>query len=201
MELRADEPFQRGYFHNFHQVALGVAAGAEHAGFLEAVQVVVVELVAVAVTLADAFCSVDSDDLAAGLQRAGVGAQAHGAAQLAQGFLAFHEVNHVVRGVGVDLRAVGVFVAEGGDVVGAGIGDGGHLALRSAGAEARADDDAVKGRKGFLDVLLGEVLAVDVGDIHFLPCVDAGNVKALADALVGVLEVVFADKSDGDGVR
>ena len=100
MELRADVPAQIWYLYNLHETALRVGADTLHAVFLVFVFIAVVELVTMAVTLADLLLTINLSDLAAFAQLAAVSSQAHGAAHVGDIFLVFHHIDDVVRSVG-----------------------------------------------------------------------------------------------------
>ena len=117
-------------------------------------------------------------------------------------------------GVGGELHAVGIGIAqhiagklnhhhlhaqtdaEGGDIVGAGVFGGDNLTLDTATAEARTNHHASQSFQ-----LLGHVLFCDFFAVHkvqtdFHIVVDTCQVQALANALIGILQVVFAHQSD-----
>ena len=86
--------------------------------------------------------------------------------------------------------------AEGGDVVGASVFGGDNLALDTACAEAWTDDDARQSIKFFGYVLGRDFFAVDEVDFGLHIVIDTCEVQAFADALVGVLQVIFAHQAD-----
>ena len=103
MELSADEPAMVRNFDNLNQAALRVRPYALHAVFLVFVLIMVVELIAVAVTFANLECAIGLSHTAALAEFTAVSTQTHGATHVGHGFLFFHEVNHVVRGFRVHL--------------------------------------------------------------------------------------------------
>ena len=212
MELGADEPGVVGEFDDFDEVGVGIGADALHAVLLEVGEVAVVEFVAVAVALLDGGLAVDGVGLAAFAQLAGVGSEAHSAAHAGDGLLLFHEVDDGVLCVGCHLCAVGIGVAErvagkfddhhlhaeadaeGGDVVGAGVLDGGDFAFGASLSETGADDGSCHAAEFFFHVIGGDVFAAHEVGFHLHAAVDAGEVEAFADGFVGVLQVVLADE-------
>ena len=59
VELRPHVPPMGGYFHNLNQATLGICTYTLHAGILIPILVFAVELVAVAMTFAYGFLSID----------------------------------------------------------------------------------------------------------------------------------------------
>ena len=112
MELGADEPAVAGDFNNLDQVALGVRPDAFHAILLVFVFVFVVELISMAMTFADLERSVYLGHTAVFAKCAAVCTQAHGTAHIDDGFLFLHHVDDIMRGFGVHLAGVGIFVAQ-----------------------------------------------------------------------------------------
>ena len=212
MELGADEPFLFGELDNFYQVAFGVGADALHAVLLESGEVVVVEFVAVAMALLDVGLAVDAKCLAALTQLAGVGSEAHRSAHACDVLLLFHEVDDGMLGFWVHFRAVGIGKsedvagkfddhhlhaeadAEGGDVVGAGVLNGCDFAFDASPAETGADDGSCHAFELGCHVFGRDVFAVDEVEFHLHIAVDASQVEAFADGLVGILQVVLADE-------
>ena len=76
---------------------VGIHAHGLHAGRLELLQIVVVELVTVAVTLRNVEFAVGGSDFRAFLQRTGIGAQTHRAAFGRNALLLLHQVDHRMR--------------------------------------------------------------------------------------------------------
>src|SRR5215472_7565983 len=83
MELHADEPAMAGQLDDFRQLAIGRHAGEEEPRILELAPVVDVDLVAMAMALADLRRTIDRGHLAARLQHRLIGAEAHRAAEIA----------------------------------------------------------------------------------------------------------------------
>ena len=83
VKLHADEPGVVRQLDDLGQAAVGRHAGEAQAGRAQAVDVVDVDLVAVAVALADRGLLVDAMHEAAALEHAGVGAKPHRAAEIA----------------------------------------------------------------------------------------------------------------------
>src|SRR6478672_9999851 len=85
MELDADEPRVVGPLDDFGQLVVGRHAREEQAGAFECVAVMDVDLVAVAVPLADEVLAVDGANDAIAVELGRIGAQPHGAAEVAVG--------------------------------------------------------------------------------------------------------------------
>ena len=114
MELHADEEALAGDFHGLHQPPVGGEAGEGEAGGLQRVAVGVVELIAVAVALADLQRIVAMGDGRAPFQPAGITAQPQRAALVDLVVLIGHEMNDLMRAVLVEL--VGICLGEARDV-------------------------------------------------------------------------------------
>ena len=215
MKLRADIPAVVRYLDYLYQVCRRIDAHALHAALFVAVAIGVVELVAVPVPFHNGMLSaVGFMGPAAFAQVAGIGTQTHRPAQLRDGFLFLHQVDDIVRRLCVDLAAVGVRVAqhvarklnhhhlhteadaEGGYVVRPRVGGCQYLALRTALPEARTDDNAGHVRQLFGHIIGGNPLAVDEVEHRLHAVIDARQGQALADTLVGILQVVLAHQAD-----
>ena len=85
--------------------------------------------------------------------------------------------------------------------MGAGIFHGENLALRAALSEARADDEAVHRLEFLFKVFAGEKLGVYERYLHLAVVVGGGVGEALADTLVGILQVVLAHQADAHHLR
>mmetsp|Transcript_41611 Transcript_41611/g.97732 ORF Transcript_41611/g.97732 Transcript_41611/m.97732 type:complete len:614 (-) Transcript_41611:2309-4150(-) len=227
VELHADEPgvhLARQFDHLGQLLALGDGRNDE-AGLLQAVQVVLVGLVAMAVALGDDG-AVDVTSQRAVLDVGALRAQAHGAAEVgvgialldaAVGVLPFVDQRDdgVGRG-GVEFGRVGTFQAghvagvlngrdlhaqadaEVGQFVLTGVLGREDLAFHAAFAEAAGHEDGVVLRQ-FAHGLGRQRLAVHVLDLHTRMVVDAGVAQRLVERLVRVRQVgVFAAHRDGD---
>src|SRR6185437_11341110 len=117
--LAAEEPRMVGELRHLGEV-LGLRLRTDREPRrLEPRHVMVVHLIPVAVTLGDRFLAVDPPGERAPLHRAGLRAQAHGAAQVRLRVAPFHppvvalplgdERDHRMRRVGIELRGVGAF--------------------------------------------------------------------------------------------
>ena len=173
---------------------------------LKLLAVLVVELKAVAVALLDVGLAIGLGNLGARLDAAGIGAQAHRAAQVGDRLLVLHQVDDVVGRLGVHLGAVGIGQAqhvagklddhalhaqadaEGGHIVLTAPPQGHILALDAALSESGCHNDAVVARQQLLDVAVVDVLAVDVVELEAAVMVGTGVQQALVDALVGILQ-------------
>src|SRR5690606_31311609 len=112
VELRADIERVVLDLHDLYQARFRIDAGWYHASFVELRQERIIELVAMAMALADMVAVVNLRNAAAFLQVAGIRAKAHGAAHLGNGLLLLHHRNHCIVGIGRHLRAVRVLQAK-----------------------------------------------------------------------------------------
>ena len=173
-----------------------------------------------AVALGDARGAVERGGAGARREVAGVGAQAHGTAQAADGLLLFHEGDDGVRGPGGELGAVGVGPAqdvagEGDDGAlhpqadaqegrarGAGVGDGAEHPQQAAPPETARDEDGVGAGQARGGVAGLERLGFHAQDLELGAVGQGGVGEGLVDALVSVLVAdVLAHDGDGDGAR
>ena len=184
VELRADEPAQGRNLDDFHQVRFGIDTHAFHACLFEFGFVVIVELVAVAVAFLDMFGSVRLINLRVRVEHTFVGTQAHCSAHIGDGFLFFHDVDDVVRGLFVHFAAVGIGItqyvacefnchalhaqadAECRHIVRAAILDGNEFPFDAALAESRADDDAVHIFQRLFHVVFVQFFAINEMDVR-----------------------------------
>ena len=224
VELAGDEPGMVRDLDDLDQLVVQRPAREAHPGVLHAVQVAVVELVAVAVTLADLGLAVDRARQAAGLEPAVLPAQAHGAAQVRGLVAGLHpaplvaplgdQSDHRVRRLAVELGAVGALQpghvagildhrdlhaqtdAEVGDAPLPGEARGRDLALDAPLAETARHQDGVH-RLQRAGALLLDRLGVDIDHLDLDPRVHAGMGERLGEGLVGLGEVhVLADHGD-----
>ena len=163
VELAAEEVGVAGDFDDLDVGLVGSGAAEAQAAAGEQGFVLAVELVAVAVALADFGCAaVGAGGERVFLEDAGPGAQTHGAAHLFDAEQLAQLVDDAVLAGGVELAGVGVFEAadvageldagglhaeadaEVGDLLFAGVADGVQHALDAALAEAAGDEDAVE---------------------------------------------------------
>ena len=185
VELDAHEPGVVGQLHDLHQPLVGGQAGQYQTCVGEDLAVVVVELIAVAVALADligSICPVGKGVVAC--DPAGVGPQPHGAALGGDAPLVGHQVDDRVGGGPGQLAGVGVLHvadvagvldhrhlhsqadAQEGDLVLPGVADGGDLALDAPVAEAAGDQYAVGPGQELGGVVVGDGLGVHPADLH-----------------------------------
>ena len=143
-----------------------------------------------------------------------VGTESHRTTHVGDVLLLLHDVDDVVVGLLVHLTAVGVGIAqdvagklddhhlhaetdaEGGYVVRAGIVGSDNLSLDATLSESGTDHDAVLPLEHLFDVLFRYLLRVDESEHRLVVVVRAGLRETLADALVGILQVVLSDESD-----
>ena len=113
MELRTDVPALLGYLDNLDEVGSGVDAHTLHASGLVFFLVFIVELIAMAMALMNGLhFSIGLRNTTVGSELALIGAQSHGATHLRDAFLFLHDVDNVVRRVGIHFSAVGILVAQ-----------------------------------------------------------------------------------------
>src|SRR5438270_6874539 len=85
MELDADEPRMVGAFDDFGQAIVGAHSGEQQPAALERLAIMDVDLVAMAMALADVGHAVERCDTAVASENGGIGAQPHGSAEIAAG--------------------------------------------------------------------------------------------------------------------
>src|SRR5579875_127482 len=225
VELDADEPGMVGELDDLGQLAVGRHAGEPHPGLLELRLVVDVDLVSVAVALADLGGAVDRGHARPGHEPRRIGAEAHGAAEIAVGLallelVALHPFGHQADhrlGAGPELgRARAV---EAGQVprrldhrhlhaeADAEIRhfpfarESGRLdlAFAAALAESTRHQDAVHAFERAHGVVLLEDFAVEPIELDADVVGDAAVGQRLAQRLVGVGQMrVLAHDGDGD---
>src|SRR5215469_716058 len=103
MRLRAEEERMRGEFDHLDEIRSEILAGDDHAVALEQLAVLVVELEAMPVALADLILSVEAMGERAWSDMAGIGTQAHRAAHRLQIALVLHEIDDGVQRFRLDL--------------------------------------------------------------------------------------------------
>lgn len=183
MGLGGDEPRVVRQFDHFHDPPVGGQAGEHHAVGGQCLAVVVVHLIAVAVALGDLLFPVEGIGLGMLVQHAGVGAQPQGAANVFNAVLLGHQVDDRVRGVRIQLDAVGVGEAQHiagefhdgqlqaeaqakeRDAVLAGVADCVNLAVDAAVAETAGNQNAADIAEDFIDILRSDLLGVDPFDM------------------------------------
>src|SRR6266851_6595546 len=226
MELDADEPGMVVVFDDLRQHAVGRHAAEAHAALLEPALVVGVDLVAVAVALRDFARPIDVGDAGAALEQRRIGAEPHGAAEIAIPRASLqlvaleplgHQADHRLARRAELARVRLLDAAEIARRL-----DHGHLhaeadaeiwhralarelrradlALRAALAESAGHQDAVDVLKERRRVLALEHLALDPVEIDLDLVGDPAVGQRLDQRFVGVLEAgVFADHGDGHG--
>src|SRR6185436_8880544 len=107
VELARHEPWMPRQLDDLHQLLLRPHARDPEPALLEPAEIVVVDLVPVAMALLDGALAVESGGRAPLLQRDGIEAQPHGAALGGDPALLGQEIDHIVRGLGIELRGVG----------------------------------------------------------------------------------------------
>ena len=147
MVLYADEPRMVLHFDHFDQIGVRIDADRFQAGPNELVEVVVVELVAVAMTLDDVLAAVCRIGLRSFLEGARIASQTHRASFLGNSLLLLHQVDDRMRGAG-HFGRVGVFVAQ-------------HVTGELDHAALHAETDAEKRDFLFAGVPYGQYFALD----------------------------------------
>ena len=195
-------------FDDLHQRAVGRQSAESHAVFFQAPPVVVVDLIAMAVTLDDDLGIVDPPRQGTVAGEAGVGAQPHGAAFLGDAALRFHDVNHRIGGIDIKLRTVGVFDptdipgkfdhrtlqpqtdAEEGNALLAGIAHRLQLPFDAAVAKSVRHQDGVHILEMFLAAAFHlECFRIDPAQVDGGIIGHAGMHKRFHDAFVSVMEL------------
>ena len=219
VELAAEEEGVVGDLDDLDVGGVGGGAGDAQAGAGEQGFVLAVEFVAVAVAFGDFGAAVGLGGQRAGLEHAGPGAEAHGAAHLFDaGELAEFVDDAVGRG-GVELAGVGA--VQPADVAGeldagglhaeadaevgraglARVADGVEHAFDAALAEAAGDEDAVEVLE-LRDVVVGlEAFGFDPGDAQLEVVRERAVDEGFLEGFVAVFVLdVLADDGDGDFV-
>ena len=155
-----------------------------------------------------------------GLHARGPGAQPHGPAQLVDPAQLAQFVDDAVRGVGIELRAVGSFEtadvarvfdhgalkaqanAEVGHLARAGKFDGAQHALDSPLSESPRHQNGVEAFESLLPAVSRELLGFDPDDVGLDVIGKPAVSERLVQALVGVLQLdILADDADRDLAR
>lgn len=97
MELSADKPLQCRDLNDFHQIRFGVDTHAFHTGSFVLSLIVIVELIAMAVTFLNMFFTISKVCFRSFLKHTFVSAQTHRTSHIGDRFLFLHDVDHVVR--------------------------------------------------------------------------------------------------------
>ena len=188
--LHTDVPGMTLYLYSLYQLGHGVDTYTLHAGCLELLLVLVIELVAVVVALLDAVGTIDFLELAALDECAVEVTHTHRVAEV--GLQLLHDVNNVVGSSFVHLTRVGIGNAEyvagklyyhalhaetdtkGGDVVLTGVAGYDVLALDTALTGSRTNDDTVHAFECLGYILSCDVLAVEELHLQFAVVVCSG---------------------------
>ena len=215
VELGAHKPGMVLQLHDLHQPLIGGQARQSQACGPGGGAVVVVELIAVAVTLGDLRRAVQRPAPAALCQAAGIPPQAHGAALVGDMHLIRHQVDDRVPGGG-ELGGVGVLQAH--HMAGKlhhchlhpqadaevrhhilpGVAAGGDHALDAPVAEAPGHQHPGAAGEDLGRVFIGDGLGVHPPDVHHRVVGGAGVVQGLHHGEVGVVELgVLAHQGDG----
>src|SRR5262249_29823808 len=207
MELPGDEVGVLGDLDDLDQLFLGPDPGDTQARLLEAREIVVVHLVAVAMPLLDDPLPVQARGQAALAQHDRIEPQPHRAALVGQPALLGQEIDHQVRRRRVELRGAGA--GEPADIARvldhralhaqadaqirhpplAGVADGRDLALDAAVAEAAGNQDAVDAGELRLGAVALDVLGVDPLHVDARLVGDAAVGERLPRAVVRVLQL------------
>ncbi len=205
LEYDAYIPFQFGYFNDFNQLAVVVDAHALHTSFFKGIEIFVVELIAMAMTLADGFRTIDFAHHATLSQLTVIAAQAEGAACVAHSLQVVHCVDNFMLCLRVNLGAVGIGVAqngagkfnshhlhaqsdtEGGNIVFAAMLCGDNFALNTALTSTWTDNDTIHAFELLSHVFRGEFVALNEVCLHFAVVVCSSLRKGFEDTLIGIL--------------
>src|SRR6266550_1238791 len=213
VELTADIPRMRLKLHHLDQRSVGRKAAQVQSVLDELVAVLVVDLVAMAMPLADLRLAIDRGGLRSWSEPAGVRAEAHGTAHVSDVLLVFHQGNDRI--VALRRKLTGVTVRQADDVAGefndcrlhsetdskerqaglARVPDCFQHSLDSPNAEASGNENAVKVREQLAGFLAArEQIAGQPGDFNSdVVCYPAVN-EGFLNALVAVDEPgVLAD--------
>ena len=225
MELNADEPGMVGALDDLGQLAVGRDAGEQQAVLFEELPIVHVHFVAVAMALGDMGSAIDVGHAAAPRQLGGIGAQPHGAAQVALsgarlGVVALdplgHHANHRLAGR-TEFGGGGVLDtgsvaggfdaghlhaetdAEIGHVLDAGEARRLDLAGRTTLAEPAGDQYAMHMLEIGRWIVALEYLGIDPLQVDLDLVGDAAMDQGFRERLIGVLEAgIFAHDGDVD---
>ena len=209
-----------GQLHGLHQTAVRAGAGNDQSCILHLLTELVVELVAVAVTLPDLSLAVALGHLGAGLDGAGVLAQTHGATLGDVALLVGHQGNDIVGTIGGELAGIGIGIAQHaacelhhhdlhsqadakvGNMVLAGILCSLDHALDAAVTKAAGHDDAVHVSKHFFaGILIDQVFAFHPLDVYLTVVLKTGVVQALHHGKISVVQLdVLAHQRNGAGL-
>ena len=213
VELHADVERSVGQLDCFDKSAVGGKSREGKACRGQPFAVVVIELVAVAVALADGICTVAAAHRGIGCDDAGVCSKAQGAALFDRIALPRHKVDDLIFAKLVELA--GICIGDAADVpcvldngylhtkadakegyaVLTGIFHRGYHTVYTASAEAAGDYDAACSRKLLRDVFLRELFGIyplyfDAG-ADAVPCV----AECLGDRKIGIVKLgIFTDK-------
>ena len=151
--------------------------------FLEIVAVVVIDLIAVAVSLMDRLSAVQGISSALLIQDTGIGTESQGAADILHTVLIWHQKDHRMGGGGIQLRTVGVVPPDHipgkfhdgklhakaetkeWDIVLAGIADGKDFAVDAPVAESSGNEDTADILKCFGGIFLCYLFGIHPFDI------------------------------------
>ena len=112
MELNADNPFLTGLLNYLYQTGIGVYSRTDHASGLKLSFKLVVELIAVAMTLFDMLHPIRIEGFRSLLKFAVECAQTHCAAHVDDSFLLLHDVDYIIGRFKIHLYRVGIFQSQ-----------------------------------------------------------------------------------------
>ena len=182
--LCANIPFAAWHLNHFNKMSFGVLAHAAHTRFFELIAELVVELKAVAVTLLNHIFAVSLSNCRATGKTASIGTQTHCTTKVRDAFLLLHEVDYVIRRLGVHLGAVGIGHAqhvagklndhalhaqadsEGWHVVFAAPLQCHKLALNATLTKARSHNHAIESAEHIVHVIVAQFLAADIFQVE-----------------------------------
>ena len=221
MELCAHKPRVIRKLHHFNNPVVRGSAAEYDSGRLQAIAVIVVHLVTMAVALRNQrLLIVQFRCLAASQQLAGIFAKAHGSAQLNHILLLGHQIDDRVAGLGIEFSGIRVLQAK--DMAAVfhnrhlhaktnaqkrylaltRIPNRGDLALDPALAKAAGYQNALHSLENLRHIFGRDQLGIDPADIHLDVIADAAVGQRFGYAQVGVVQIhIFAHHGNRDGFR
>ena len=171
-------------------------------------------------TLLDVLLAIRLTDLRTLLQDAIVSTQTHRATHIGHVLLICHQVNHLMRGVRLHLRGIGIrhtqhvtselnhhalhsqADTQARHIVLTGILQGCELALNTTLTEARSDQNTIHILQLLSYVLVIQLLGMEQVQIQLTMIVNSGLQQRLVDRLIGILQLhVLANQTDLNRLR
>ena len=215
MGLCGDEPGMIRNLNHLDDPSVRGDAGQLHTVFRQGLAVIVVDLIAVAVTFVNRFLSVQLIGFGGFVQDAGIRTETQGSADILDAVLVRHQMDDRVAGVRIQFRGVGVTVtndiagkfhnghlhsetqAEERDSMGASPADCGDFPFNPSASKAAGDEDAVDTVEDFGGVPVVYRLRVNPADRYAGMVCHPAVLQRFHNGDVGVMQGdVLADKSD-----